>query len=229
MGPSDARAAPRVCDPAAAGTERTVREPDEPTRLDASKRQQAAELLGRAFQDDPVFRAVQPDAAKRRRIAFWLHDRMLRYCFLYGAAHTLPSLAGVACWLPPGQTELPISRLLRSGLLAMPLHMGPAAFLRFNTYIDCSSGQRRRNSPDRYWYLWVLGVDPPSQGRGVGGRLIQPVLREADATGTACYLETENPRNLDFYGKHGFRVAAEARVPRLGLTTWSLIREPVSP
>lgn len=206
-----------------------MRESDEPTQLDVSKRQRAAELLGRAFRDDPVFRAVLPDAAKRRKAALWLHDRVLRYCFLYGATHTLPSFEGVACWLRPGQTELTFSRILRSGLLAMPLHMGPAAFSRFSAYIDCSSGQRRRNAPDRYWYLWVLGVDPPHQGRGVGGRLIQPVLKEADATGTACYLETENPRNLAFYGKHGFRVAGEARVERLGLSTWSLIREPGSP
>jgi ribosomal protein S18 acetylase RimI-like enzyme len=206
-----------------------VSESEELVRLDPSKRERAADLLARAFQDDPLFRAVLPDAARRRRTSRWLYDKVLGYCLRYGTAHTLPSLAGVACWLRPGQTELPISRLLRSGLLAMPLHMGPAAFVRFSGYLDCSSRQRRRRSPDRYWYLWALGVDPPCQGRGVGGRLIRPVLREADATGTACYLETENPRNLAFYEKQGFRVAAEASVPRLGLSTWAMIREPDQP
>ena len=184
-------------------------------------------MLARAFHDDPLYRAVLPEEDKRRKLLFWLYDKMLRYCFLYGTMHTLPSLEGAACWLPPGQTELTIGRILRSGLIGMPLRMGPAAYMRFSAYIDCSSELRRQNSPDTYWYLWVLGVDPPHQGQGVGGRLIRPVLEQADASGTACYLETEVERNLAFYERHGFRVVAEARVPRLDLRTWSLVREPL--
>lgn len=198
----------------------------EPVRLDGSKRKTAAGVLARAFQDDPVLRAVLPNEEQRRRKLPWLYDRLLRYCFLYGTTYTLPSLSGVACWLPPGWTELSIGRIARSGLLAMPLRMGPAAFGRFNVYTKVASELRRRNTPDRYWYLWSLGVDPPHQGQGVGGRLIRPVLEQADASGTACYLETEKERNVAFYAKRGFRVATEERVPRLGLTTWSMIREP---
>jgi ribosomal protein S18 acetylase RimI-like enzyme len=198
----------------------------EPVRLEVSKRRAAAGVLARAFQEDPVFRAVLPDAERRRRTLSWLHDKLVRYCLLYGTAYTLPSLSGVACWLPPGRTELSIGRLARAGLLAMPLRMGPSAFGRFSAYENVASGLRRRNTPDRYWYLWCLGVDPPHQGQGIGGRLIRPVLEQADASRTACYLETEKERNVAFYAKRGFRVATEGRVPRLGLTTWSMIREP---
>ena len=94
--------------------------------------------------------------------------------------------------------------------------------------MDYSSKLRRQKSPDSYWYLWALGVDLPYQGKGVGGRLIRPVLEEADASRTACYLETENARNLAFYEKYGFQVVAEGRVPRLDLPTWSMTREPMS-
>ena len=204
-----------------------MKQSDQPIRLDVSKRERAAALLARAFHDDPLYRAVLPDEDKRRRASSWLHDRVLRYCFLYGTTHTLPSLPGVACWLPPGQTEVTIGRIMRSGLLAMPLRMGPAAFVRFSAYMNYSSELRRQKSPDTYWYLWALGVDLPHQGKGVGGRLIRPVLEEADASGTACYLETENARNLAFYEKYGFQVVAEGRVPRLDLPTWSMTREPV--
>jgi ribosomal protein S18 acetylase RimI-like enzyme len=204
-----------------------MRESDQTVRLDVSKRKAAAALLARAFQDDPLFRVILPDERRRWTTSLWLHDKVLRYCFLYGTAYTLPSLPGAACWLRPGQTELTIGRIVRSGLLALPLRMGPAAFARFNTYTKYSSELRRQKSPAAYWYLWVLGVDLPHQGRGVGGRLIRPVLEEADASGTACYLETENARNLGFYEKHGFRVVAEGNVPGLDLPTWSMTREPV--
>ena len=202
-----------------------MKEGSQPVRLEVSKRKQAAAMLTRAFHDDPLLRAVLPEEDKRRKLLSWLYDKVLRYCFLYGIVHTLPSLEGAACWLPPGQTELTIGRILRSGLMGMPLRMRPAAYMRFSAYLDCSSEQRRQNSPDTYWYLWVLGVDPPHQGQGVGGKLIRPVLEQADASATACYLETEVERNLTFYERHGFRVVAEARVPRLDLRTWSLTRE----
>ena len=204
-----------------------MNESSQPVRLDISKRQQAAAMLARAFHDDPLFQAVLPEEDKRRKLISWIYDKTLRYCFLYGTMHTLPSLEGAACWLPPGRTELTIGRILRSGLISMPLRMGPAAYMRFSAYIDCSNELRRQNSADTYWYLWVLGVDPPHQGQGVGGKLIRPVLEQADASGTACYLETEVERNLAFYERHGFRAVAEARVPGLDVRTWSLVREPL--
>ena len=204
-----------------------MKESSQPVRLDISKRKQAAAMLARAFHDDPLFQAILPEEDRRRELISWLYGKTLRYCFLYGTIHTLPSLEGAACWLPPGQTELTIGRILRSGLIGMPLRMGPATYMRFSSYIDCSSELRRQNSADTYWYLWVLGVDPPHQGQGVGGKLIRPVLEQADASRTACYLETEVERNLTFYGRYGFRVVAEATVPRLDLRTWSLVREPL--
>jgi ribosomal protein S18 acetylase RimI-like enzyme len=203
-----------------------MKEGAQPIRLDISKRRQAAAMLARAFRDDPLYQALLPEENKRRKLLLWLHDRMLRYCFLYGTIHTLPSLEGAACWLPPGRTEPTIGRILRSGLIGLPLRMGPAAYMRFRTYMERSTELRRQNSPDAYWYLWVLGVDLPHQGQGVGGRLIRPVLEHADASGTVCYLETETERNLAFYERHGFRIMAEAGVPGLDVRTWSLIREP---
>ena len=129
VGIADGCAVPWVYGSPATWMEQPMKESDQPIRLDVSKRERAAALLARAFQDDPLFRAVLPDEGKRRKMSLWLHDKVLRYCCLYGTTHTLPSLEGAACWLRPGQTELTIGRIMRSGLLAMPLRMGPAAFV----------------------------------------------------------------------------------------------------
>jgi ribosomal protein S18 acetylase RimI-like enzyme len=79
--------------------------------------------------------------------------------------------------------------------------------------------------PEPHWYLMILGVDPPHQGRGVGGTLIRPTLARADAEGVRCYLETAKERNLAFYRRHGFEVAAEDDVPD-GPHVWMMTREP---
>jgi ribosomal protein S18 acetylase RimI-like enzyme len=222
-----ARAVPSFHDAPWTWMEQPMKEAPRPIRLDISRRKQAAAMLTRAFQDDPLYRALLPEEDRRRKLLLWLHDKMLRYCFLYGIMHTLPSLEGTAWWLPPGQTEPTIGRILRSGLIGLPLRMGLATYVRFHAYMECSSELRRRNAPDTYWYLWVLGVDPSFQGQGVGGRLIRPVLEQADASGIVCYLETEAERNLAFYERHGFRIMGEARVPGLDVRTWSLLREPL--
>ena len=48
------------------------------------------------------------------------------------------------------------------------------------------------------WYLSIVGVAPAAQGRGIGGRLIEPTLLEADEAGVHCYLETFDSRNPRF-------------------------------
>lgn len=155
-----------------------------------------------------------------------MHVRVFRYCSLYGLAYALPGAGGLACWLPPGQKEFTMGRIIRSGLIAMPLAFGLAAYRRFDSYMSISGRLRREHMPESSWYLWVLGVSPQLQGKGIGGRLIRPVLNEADSKGQACFLETEDERNVGFYSKHGFRVVAQALVPGLQLSTWSMLRAP---
>jgi len=54
------------------------------------------------------------------------------------------------------------------------------------------------------WYLSIVGVAPSAQGRGIGARLIEPTLAEADDAGVECYLETFDNRNPRFYQRLGF-------------------------
>ncbi|HEY6546941.1 MAG TPA: GNAT family N-acetyltransferase, partial [Vicinamibacteria bacterium] len=46
------------------------------------------------------------------------------------------------------------------------------------------------------------------------------------ADGLPASLETLNERNLSFYRRHGFEVAAEGQVPEGGPPYWVLRREP---
>ena len=54
-----------------------------------------------------------------------------------------------------------------------------------------------------HWYLETMGVDPAAQRQGLGGRLLEPVLRIADRDRVDCYLETADPRNADYYPATG--------------------------
>ena len=84
----------------------------------------------------------------------------------------------------------------------------------------------RIHPPDPpHWYLAVLGTDPSAQGRGLGSAVMRSVLERADGEGTCAYLESSKERNVDFYARHGFRLAGELQLPR-GPTMWPMWREP---
>ena len=197
---------------------------EEPRLLEVAERGAAGRVLARAFQDEPTHAMVVPDEQKRVRALTWLFDRMMRYALSYGQAYTTSRLEGVACWLPPGQTGMTLGRLLRSGLGATPLKLGWPAYRRFSAYLSLADALHHRHAPVAHWYLWVLGVEPPNQGQGIGSRLIQPVLARASAEGLPCYVETASELNVHFYGKHGFKVVESAEVPRYGLRVWAMLR-----
>ena len=191
----------------------------------SSHASQIAKMLARAFHDDALYAFVLPEDSKRAEVLLWLFDRVMCYSFLYGRVYATPELDGVACWLPPGQTELTLGRIVRSGLVAAPLKMGLPAYRRFDAYSSYVDKLHAQYAPQPHWYLWVLAVAPSSQGQGIGSRLIQPILEQTHAESIACYLETEAESNIRFYKKHGFRVVEEGAVPGTGLKVWAMMRD----
>ena len=53
-------------------------------------------------------------------------------------------------------------------------------------------------------YLFTVGVASAGRGRGLGRRLLKPVLAACDRSGTMAYLENSNPANRRFYNSLGF-------------------------
>jgi GNAT superfamily N-acetyltransferase len=79
---------------------------------------------------------------------------------------------------------------------------------------------------DAAWYLSIVAVDPAVQGQGVGRKLLEPTLEEADRAGVTCYLETFSQRNLPFYQRLGFAAAARFAEPTTGAEYTVMVRPP---
>jgi predicted N-acetyltransferase YhbS len=71
-----------------------------------------------------------------------------------------------------------------------------------------------------------LALSHRKQGKGLGNLLLQPILARADAQGLPCMLESGNERNLTFYERIGFEVAAHDQVPNGEPQVWVMVREP---
>jgi ribosomal protein S18 acetylase RimI-like enzyme len=200
----------------------------EPIRLEEQHFKRASEVIGRAFQDDPAWKYLVPDDARRLRLLPSFFSIVVRYGLLYGEVYTTPALEGVACWLPPGNTTPLFSHLVRIGFrhASLGLELGWAGFRRYTATEAYDDAVHKQSAAGRHWYLWALGVDPPCQGQGIGGMLMQPVLARAEADGLPCYLETSNERNVPFYRKHGFMAVSEGVVPKTNLSVWAMLRKP---
>ena len=201
--------------------------PTEAVPLAPSRVRDAAQVLARAFHDEPSWLWILPCEPKRARVMPWFMEVWAQYCRKYGQVYTTSgSVEGAALWIPPGKYPQNLVEMMVSGLMLVPLRFGWSGFARVMASLSHHERLHKRDVPPRHWYLSTLGVDPPSQGKGIGSALIRPVLEQADAEGLFCYLETEKERNLVFYRRHGFEVAAEDDLPRGGPHFWTMTRKP---
>lgn len=185
------------------------------TCLRSNALDEAVVLQARAFFNDPLVDFVFPAEAARRESLPLVMRVLLAYSSRFGHVYTgATSMLGHAVWLPPGAGGLVTGCLDPMSVAALRQQMGELAFSRFATLLEQTALiQSRLLVPGPYWFLMMLGVDPPHQGHGVGGALLQPILTCADVEHFACYAETANERSLAFYHKHGFEVAGEHPPP----------------
>jgi ribosomal protein S18 acetylase RimI-like enzyme len=197
----------------------------ETVRLQESSINAVAEVLARAFFDDPLTIYVEPNESRRAQVLPVLYEVGTRYAHLFGEAYTTAGhIEGAALWIAPDSGDFTTDRMAAAGSGTSSAALGPEAFGRFMKLMTHMDGLRATAMPSPHWYLTILGVEPSRQGMGIGSQLIQPVLKRADATGLDCYLETMKTGNLVFYKQHGFEVGAEGNLPNNGPYYWTMRR-----
>jgi GNAT superfamily N-acetyltransferase len=198
-------------------------------RLPDSQIPAAAATLARAFHDDPLMGYTIPDPAERARLLPAVYAPMIRFGFLTGevyAAADADSLDGVALWLPPN-AKWTRENIEASGMHLLAAVIGDDAYQRYREVVGREWLARERDMTEACWYLLLLGVEPGSQRRGLGGALMRPIVERADAERLACYLETENQRNVAFYMKQGFDMIVNGEAAgSSGVRFWTFRRMP---
>jgi GNAT superfamily N-acetyltransferase len=197
----------------------------QPTLVQPGQLSESGKVLARAFYDDPMMSWVLPDDARRLKALEWFMTVGAKYGTKYGEVYTTgTAVEGDAVWLRPGEAKIGPLRMLQNGMLATPFKFGLGPFGRFLKIMNVFEHLHERDMPQPHWYLMILGVDPPRQGQGVGGALMQPILARADAASLPCYLETQKTINVPFYQKHGFEVVVEDDIPGGGPHYWTMKR-----
>jgi GNAT superfamily N-acetyltransferase len=166
-----------------------------------------ADALARAFQNDPGWSHLLPDASDRtQRLRMFFQTELLGVLLPMGVVWTTDEAVGAAVWMPPDSWRVPVTATLRE--------------------VAPMEGRHPRKPP--HWYLAIMGVVPEWQGRGLGTALMLPGLQALDVEGLPAYLESSTPRSRALYERNGFAVTGEFNLPSDGPPLWQMWREPAS-
>jgi len=202
------------------------------TQLSAEHIKGAIDVLSRAFDEDPVFTFYLYDSRRRKFAYRPFFGDLIRSNLRFGHVHAAlinQRVVAVSVWRPPGAGEPTQMERFQSfaAALAVRIFFPKTAKGLFQGF----HAMHALHPKEPYWYLCCVGVDLGLQGKGIGTRLLAPVLDLADQTSTLCYLETPFPRDIVFYQRLGFEIARESRPFIAAPMVWIMTRAPkrVSP
>lgn len=188
-----------------------------------------ADALRRALSEDAFYiemeKSADGDAAERREAMVRYMDYSMKEARDTGVLRLWEAL-GASLWTKP-LSEAVAAKTAAAKREFLARHMGDGSLSTYCRIVEYMAAEARDVVRPELWYLSILGVAPEEQGRGIGVKLVEPVLAEADAAGVSTYLETFTPRNKGFYRRLGYRDAKSVHEPTTGAEYWIMVREPV--
>lgn len=191
---------------------------------------QAAAVLGRAFIDDPLIKAILPpieDSAERARRMGGLFEVALAGQRASGqpvAGVLHEGQVGAAAIIEQVAKPATIASMVLHSLTLVPglLQTGGVGGVRRAVAALDTLSRNRPHQP--HLYLNVLGVEPILQGRHFGVALLDWLANQTrlrnDLVGV--YLETATEANVGYYSHRGYRVTGE--IYPLGVRMWQMLQ-----
>jgi len=180
-------------------------------------------LLENVFDDDPLIAwFVRHDDRRTPAFASFFDYMVNKYCLPHGECWVTESVSGAALWMPPGEWDRPFLEQLSSLFQTL----GIFGFRHLLTKMQERRIIDRTHPKHPHYYLAALAVDPADRAKGVGSRLIHPILKRSDEEGVGCYLETSRERNIKFYERHGFSIMRKLTYSPDKLPLWCMWRSP---
>jgi GNAT superfamily N-acetyltransferase len=180
---------------------------------------------------DPFYMAISQnfaaDEARRREALARYFDYSMSEGARLGRLVVWPDESvGAAVWLLP-QDNFQSDRESKAKAAFLSETIGTRGADTYRRIINFMRPRASALIDESAWYLSIVGVAPSAQGQGIGARLIEPTLAEADEAGVECYLETFDSRNPRFYQKLGFSALGTHLEPVTAATYTIMCRRPI--
>jgi len=170
----------------------------------ASDEAPTIDIVVLAFSADPAARWAWPEPQQYLQHFPSFVKAFGGNAFAHGSSYYVNDYAGAALWLPPDvhPDEDALFTLLQR---TIPRQIQKDFFAVFE-----QMGRYHPREP--HWYLPLIGVDPPQQGKGYGAALLQHALLPCDRDNKLAYLEATSRKSIPLYERHGFEVLGTIQV-----------------
>jgi ribosomal protein S18 acetylase RimI-like enzyme len=185
-----------------------------------------------ALESDPFYRSIcggyRHDAVRRRLVL----ERYFAYSIQEGedlgrCFHLAERARGVAVWLLPQSAGVQ-SLAARNKRAFLEQTLDEEGCTNYYRIVEFMKRQAEGVVGDDAWYLSIVAVHPTAQGQGLGRKLLEPTIADADRCAATCYLETFNHRSVAFYERLGFAVVARFEEPTTGSVYDTMVRVPAT-
>lgn len=158
------------------------------------------DIIGESFADDPVNQWI---FRSKKSIANFYGMVAKKLYLQKGYGHVMKDGSGGTLWLPPSVKKLiPLWNSMDIAA-SMIWHGGVNAPFRGMGVDDALAEYK---PTDSHYFLFAIGVRPSLQRRGIGTKLMEIGLEQADSEGMPAYLESSKKSNVPFYNQFGFEV-----------------------
>ena len=130
----------------------------------------------------------------------------------------------LAIFSPYEKGRVSIWKYIKAGGLGLIPSIGIKTTKRMTSFEKFAMKIKNKHSKPGCWYLYVFVTMPEFRGKGLGSKIMKPMLEYLDEKNQDCYLETLVPINVEIYKKYGFELKEEVNVPNTDLTLYAMLR-----
>lgn len=160
------------------------------------------DILSRSFESNQSVNYIIKDGPGRKDGLRALMDYSYEMCSLFGDVWLSDDRKACALVLYP-QNKL---TTLKAILLDIKLIIKAVGVSGIKRALDRESKIKVKQPKEPMAYLWFIGVDPAQQHKGIGSKLLQELLADAETKKLPIFLETSTTPNLPWYERFGFKI-----------------------
>ncbi len=163
------------------------------------------DILSKSFDTNQSVNYIVKQDSKRFQRVRALMDYSFEVCYLFGDVFLSDDKKACALVTYPDKKKTTLkSMLLDAKLIISCVGVGN---IKKTLHREAMIKKLQPNEP--MYYLWFIGVEPKYQNEGIGGSLLEDIIKDSNQKKRDIFLETSTLENIPFYKKFGFQVYNE--------------------
>lgn len=184
--------------------------------IEKDDHENVSRIMGHGFMKDPLFVYVQPDEKKRLLFLEGMFSKIMMNSSPNSRKHLKKlvlkdkNIGAAILYSQNGMSGFFSGISVGIGIL-WNYYLASDSFWAFlktlwQLRLFSNAESEVMANEKSYFYIGYLATNPDCQGKGLGSKLFDQVLLEADNQKKVTYLETTNKQNHSFYLRKGFQI-----------------------